>query len=54
MFSKWLFKLLPKEGVWQELLHNKYLRGKTLSQVQDKPTDSPLWKGLMGVKDDFF
>ena len=54
LLSKWLFKLLSEEGVWQELLHNKYLRGKTLSQVQAKPTDSPFWKGLMGVKSDFF
>jgi hypothetical protein len=27
------------EGVWQELLYNKYLRCKTLSQVQDKLID---------------
>jgi hypothetical protein len=40
--------------VWQELLHNKYLRGKTLSQVTAKPTDSQFWKGLMRVKEDFF
>jgi hypothetical protein len=39
--------------VWQELLYNKYLRNKSLSQVTAKPTDSPFWKGLMGVKDDF-
>jgi hypothetical protein len=54
LLSKWLFKLLNEDGVWQELLHNKYLRTKTLSQVTTKPTDSPFWKGLMGVKDDFF
>jgi hypothetical protein len=40
--------------VWQELLYNKYLRNKSLSQVTAKPTDSSFWKGLMGVKDDFF
>jgi hypothetical protein len=40
--------------VVQELLQNKYLRQKTLSEVQAKPTDSPLWKGLMGVKREFF
>jgi hypothetical protein len=51
--SKWLYKLLNEDGVWQELLQNKYLRQKTLSEVKAKPTDSPFWKGLMGVKDDF-
>jgi hypothetical protein len=50
LLCKWLFKLLSEEGVWQELLKNKYLRGKTLSQVQAKPTDSPFWKGIMGSK----
>jgi hypothetical protein len=49
-----LYKLLTEEGVWQELLYNKYLQNKSLSQVTAKPTDSPFWKGLMGVKDDFF
>jgi hypothetical protein len=54
LLSKWLFKLLSEEGVWQELLSNKYLHGKTLSQVHAKPIDSPFWKGLMGVKNNFF
>jgi hypothetical protein len=54
LLCKWLFKLLSDEGVWQELLTNKYLRRKMLSQVQAKPTDSPFWKGIMGVKDEFF
>jgi hypothetical protein len=54
LLSKWLYKLLNEEGVWQELLHNKYLKNKTLSQVTTKPTDSPFWEGLMRVKDDFF
>jgi hypothetical protein len=54
LLSKWLYKLLHEQGVWQELLHNKYLSSKTLSQVEAKPTDSQFWKGLMRVKDDFF
>ena len=54
LLSKWLFKLLNGEGVWQELLYNKYLYSKTLPQVTSQPFDSPFWKGLMRVKDDFF
>ena len=54
LLSKWLFKLLHEDGVWHELLSNKYLKDKTISQVQAKPTDSPFWKGLMKVKGDFF
>jgi hypothetical protein len=35
---------LSEEGIWQELLHNKYLKDKTLSQVEVKPTYSPFWE----------
>lgn len=54
LLSKWLFKLLNEEGMWQEMLRNKYLQNGTLSQTIAKPTDSQFWKGLMRVKDDFF
>ena len=54
LLSKWLHKILNEEGVWKELLVNKYLGDKKLSQVQVKPMDSPFWKGIMKVKDDFF
>ena len=54
LLSKWLYKILNQEGVWKELLVNKYLGDKSLSQVQVKPLDSPFWKGIMKVKDDFF
>jgi hypothetical protein len=54
LLSKWLFKLLHEEGMWQQLLHNKYIKNKTLAQVEAKPTDSPFWKGLMRVKPEFF
>jgi hypothetical protein len=40
--------------MWKELLQNKYLKDKTLSQVQVKPTDSPFWKGIMGGRDELF
>jgi hypothetical protein len=36
LLSKWLLQLLTEEGIWQELLHNKYIKDKTLSQVQKK------------------
>jgi hypothetical protein len=53
LLSKWLDKLINQEGVWQEFLHNKYVNNKTLSQVTVQPHDSPFWRGLMKVKDDF-
>jgi hypothetical protein len=34
-------KKISTQGVWQELIQNKYLHFQTLSQVSAKPTDSP-------------
>jgi hypothetical protein len=53
LLSKWLFKLLNEKGMWQELIH-KYLKTKTLSQVQAKPIDSPFWKGILRGREVFF
>ena len=53
LLSKWLFKLCNEEGIWQELLRNKYLKDKTLGQVNEKPRDSYFWTSLMGVNDNF-
>jgi hypothetical protein len=36
LLSKWLFKLLNEDGMWQEILKKKYLKNKTLAQVQKK------------------
>uniref|UniRef100_A0A452Z2S4 Reverse transcriptase zinc-binding domain-containing protein n=1 Tax=Aegilops tauschii subsp. strangulata TaxID=200361 RepID=A0A452Z2S4_AEGTS len=38
---------------WAQILRNKYLQSKTLSQVTVRPMDSPFWKGLMRVKSVF-
>jgi hypothetical protein len=45
--------LVNGDGVWQQLLKNKYLRDKTLTQVQYMPGDSYFWAGLVKVKDEF-
>ena len=52
---KWFYRLETEpEGMWAQILHNKYLQSKTLAQVTMRPTDSPFWKGLMRMKDLFF
>jgi hypothetical protein len=53
ILSKWIFKLINGEGLWQQILKNKYLRDKTLTQVQHLPGDSKFWTGLMKVKEEF-
>ncbi|WVZ51657.1 hypothetical protein U9M48_002779 [Paspalum notatum var. saurae] len=53
LLSKWLFKLLNEDGMWQQLLRKKYIKDKTIGEVQWKPGDSHFWSGLMNVKDCF-
>jgi hypothetical protein len=53
LLSKWFSKLLNEEGVWQELLQNKYLHSNSLARSNRKPSNSPFWKGLMRVKVEF-
>ena len=40
LLSKWLFKLLNEDGMWQELLRNKYIKDKTLGSCVKKSMDS--------------
>jgi hypothetical protein len=51
LLSKWVIKLLNEDGLWQQILGKKYLKGKTLSQVVKKAGDSHFWSILMVVKD---
>jgi len=44
--------LLNTDGMWQELLKNKYLQSKFLTQVKAKLYDSHFWRGLMKIKDE--
>ena len=51
--SKWFFRLLNEEGIWQNLLKRKYMMNKSLSQFYKKPGDSQVWAGQMENKDLF-
>ena len=53
LLSKWVFRLINEDGIWQRLLRNKYLRHKTITQVEYMPGDSHFWSSLMKVKNDF-
>lgn len=55
LLRKWLFRLsVETDNMWAQILRNKYLQSKSLSQVTVRPNDSPFWKGLMRTKDTFF
>jgi hypothetical protein len=50
LLSKWFFKLLSGDGVWQTMLRNQYLGQKAVSQTFWKPYDSHFSAGLMAAK----
>jgi hypothetical protein len=50
LLSKWVFKLLNEDGIWQHMLRKKYLKCKTLSHVERRKGDSHFWSGLMEIK----
>lgn len=54
LLGKWLWKLENEEGIWQEYLRNKYLKGKILRQKEVRVGDSQFWHGMMKVKNEFF
>lgn len=52
--GKWLWNLLKTEGLWQQLLRDKYLSRKILTAQKTKTGASHFWHGLMEIKDTFF
>uniref|UniRef100_A0A8I6YHT0 Uncharacterized protein n=1 Tax=Hordeum vulgare subsp. vulgare TaxID=112509 RepID=A0A8I6YHT0_HORVV len=55
LLSKWLYRISTEtEGMWIQILRNKYLTSRTLAQATIRPNDSPFWKGLMRIKSNFF
>ena len=53
LLSKWLYMIYNTNGLWQRLIHRKYLNNKTLSQVQPRIGDSHFWRGILKVKESF-
>jgi hypothetical protein len=53
LLSKWLFNLINRDGAWQQLLRNKYLNNKSITQVSKRLGNSQFWSGLINVKDQF-
>jgi hypothetical protein len=41
------------DDAWQQLLRNKYLGDKSITQVSRKSGDSQFWSGLINIKDQF-
>jgi hypothetical protein len=46
LLSKWLFKLINEEGIWQNILRRKYLSNKTIAQVKKGRVTHIFGRGL--------
>ncbi|WVZ54772.1 hypothetical protein U9M48_005521, partial [Paspalum notatum var. saurae] len=53
LLRKWLFKLANEDGIWQNLLRNKYLKSKPFGGGIKRLGVSHFWAGLMEVKQEF-
>ena len=49
-----VIQIVNEDQVWQELIKDKYLHSKMLTQVKPNAYDSPFSKGLLRVKNYFF
>jgi hypothetical protein len=46
--------LINSDGAWQQLIRNKYLGSKSITQITKQSDNSQFWRGLMNVKEEFF
>lgn len=51
LLTKWWWKLDTGEGLWQDIVRNKYLKKSSVACVKQKFSDSPAWKNLLKIKD---
>ena len=49
--SKWWWKLDTENGLWEELVEKKYLKGNPISVVKHRLDDSPIWIDLLKIRE---
>jgi len=50
LLCKWWWKLETENGLWQDIVKNKYLSNSLIGSISWKTTDSPIWKDLLKVR----
>jgi hypothetical protein len=54
LLCKWWWKLETQDGLWQTIVRAKYFHNKSVASVKARMSDSPCWKTIMKVKDEYF
>jgi hypothetical protein len=50
LMCKWSWGLENEDGLWQEVVRNKYIRGETVGTVKHRLDNSPVWTDLLEIK----
>jgi hypothetical protein len=50
LLCKWWWKLEHEEGLWQEIVRQKYKITKGITSLRQNGKESPVWKDLLKVK----
>ena len=50
LLCKWWWKLEIENGLWQELVGKKYLRGNPISVINQRHDNSPIWTDLQSER----
>jgi hypothetical protein len=51
LLCKWWWKLDNEDGLWQQIIHFKYLNGKSICVVSHRQIDSAMSSGLLKIRD---
>lgn len=53
LLVKWWWKLDTGEGLWQDVVRAKYFKRDTVATVEEKFSDTPIWKAIVKVKEHY-
>jgi hypothetical protein len=54
LLAKWFWRLENSSGLWQTIVHNKYVKNRPIISVKKRPSDSHFWKGILSVRDKIY
>ena len=54
LLAKWIWRLESSEGLWQQIVRSKYIKGNPLITFGEKQEDFHFSKGMMSIKDLFY
>jgi hypothetical protein len=49
LLCKWWWILETQQGLWQEIVRAKYVKGVPICLIKNRVSDSPVWKDMMKV-----